>query len=209
MAPNWVLPLMHSYIDGCEDFNADIREYAETIKNPDYFRKDSVELEFDGWTTEETNRIPEYNFLDSDNFAVAEFKNFIRNAHEVYCKASQITLTDEMRDSMRIQCWVNLLPPGEAIKPHNHYCGDNSWISGNYSVTANKDTYTAYFAPSHEIRIQNKPGMLIQFPSHIGHYTNEYRGNDKRITIAYDIFFDKLSQWSGQYDALKGSKFYA
>lgn len=209
LAPNWTMPLLQTQVVDCEQFNDDLRTYAESIPNPDHFRKDSIDLEFDGWTTEETNRIPEYNFLDSDNFAIAEFRNFIRKAHDTYCQALNITLTDEMKKALKIQCWVNLLPPGEAIKPHNHYSGANSWISGNYSVTANKDTYTAYYAPSHEVRIQNKPGMLIQFPSHIAHYTNTYRGNDKRITIAYDIYFDKLSQWSGEYEALKEVKFYA
>lgn len=209
LAPNWTLPLMQSQLTNYDEFHTDLRDYAESIPNPDFFRKDSIDLKFDGWTTEETNRIPEYNFLATDNFAVAEFRSLIRKAHDVYCKALNITLTDEMRDALKIQCWVNILPPGESIKPHNHYCGDNSWISGNYSLTANKDTYTAYYAPSHELRIENRPGMLIQFPSHVAHYTNTYRGNDKRITIAYDIFFDKLSQWSGEYPALEEMKLYA
>lgn len=209
MAPNWTLPLMQSQVHDTEDWHRDLREYAENIPNPDYFKKDTINLEFDGWSTEETNRIPEYNFLSTDNFAVAEFRNFIRSSHDIYCKALGIVLTDEMREHLRIQCWVNILPPGESIKPHNHYCGANSWISGNYSLTANKDTYTAYYAPSHEVRVQNNPGMLIQFPSHVAHYTNTYKGNDKRITIAYDIFFDKLSQWSGEYEALKEMKLYA
>jgi len=209
LAPNWVLPVMQSQVMNFEDWHKDLRDYAETIPNPDYFRKDSIDLDFDGWSTEETNRIPEYNFLVADNIAVAEFRDFIRKSHDVYCKALGITVTKEMRNALKIQCWVNILPHGEAIKPHNHYSGDNSWISGNYSLTANEDTYTAYYAPSHEIRIHNQPGMLIQFPSHVAHYTNTYLGDDKRITIAYDIFFDKLSQWSGEYPALQEMKLYA
>lgn len=209
VAPNWNMPLFHSYIDTPEEFNRDLREYAETIPNPDFFKKDDIKLEFDGWSTEETNRIPEYNFLDTDNFAVQEFKQFIRSSHDTYLKALDIELPEEMRKRLKIQCWVNILPKGQAIKPHNHYCGPNSWISGNYSVTADADTYTAYYAPSHEIRLQNKPGMLILFPSWVGHYASEYQGDDKRITVAFDLYFDSLNQWSGNYDALKESYFYA
>jgi len=209
MSPKWEIPLMHSYVEGSEDFNTDLRAYAETIPHPDHFRKDSIDLELDGYTSEETNRIPEYNFLDTDNFAVQEFKNFIRLSHDNYIRGLKIEVPEHVKKSMKIQCWVNILPPGEAIKPHNHYCGPNSWISGNYCVNANKDTYTAYYSPSHEMRIANQPGMLTLFPSYLSHYTNKYMGNDKRITIAFDIFFDTLSQWSGEYEAIKESFFYA
>lgn len=208
-APNWKLHLFQSYIDEPAELNADLRAYADTLEGTDYFKKDSILLEFDGFQTEETNRIPEYNFLQTSNIAVRELHTFFRRSHDNYLKAMNVTLPEELRKHLKIQCWINILPNGEAIKPHNHYCGPNSWISGNYSVTASADTYTAYYAPSHEIRIQNNPGMLILFPSHVGHYTNKYEGDDKRITIAFDLYFDTLSQWAGEYDALKEMMFYA
>ena len=34
----------------------------------------------------------------------------------------------------------------------------------------------------------NKPGKITIFPSVLPHYTDEYKGNKERITIAFDIF---------------------
>lgn len=102
------------------------------------------------------------------------------------------------RQKVYIQCWANTVRNGESIKIHNHG-GPGSYFSGNlplqvcqpqssfthYSLNATADTAEAN--PEQRLSVDNLPGKLTIFPSHVYHYTDPWPHDEVRITVAFDI----------------------
>ena len=85
-----------------------------------------------------------------------------------------------------VQCWANVMRKGDRIKRHIHDQRSVNYsdsLSGHLNVKVDELTSTYYNGKP----LVNKNGEMILFPSNIPHWTDMYKGDDERITIAFDI----------------------
>ena len=105
--------------------------------------------------------------------------------------------------------WMNIMKKGDRIELHNHgFCND-SYLSGNFTVSSD-DTKTVYNNPFSQYTKENVlvkmvedgvddpsyysskniDGKLTLFPSYIPHFTTEYKSDNYRITLAFDLRYE-------------------
>ena len=81
----------------------------------------------------------------------------------------------------------------EYIKPHAHGWDSDTYLGGHFCVNC-KNTSTYYINPINQLcdpetyKSLNKPGKLTLFQNFIPHYTDKHKGENKRITIAFDLY---------------------
>jgi hypothetical protein len=100
-----------------------------------------------------------------------------------------------------VQCWANVMRKGDIIKPHTHLNENISSLhalSGHLCVKVDGLTSTFYNGKP----LPNVNGQMVFFPSSMTHWTNTYTGDDKRITIAFDIY---SKEWF-DYDVFEEAK---
>ena len=96
-----------------------------------------------------------------------------------------------------IQCWANVMRKGERISPHIHSVKNDSYLGGHIMVQCD-NTDTVYINPVNQLnepdvyKSENVVGKLTLFQSYIPHYTTEHKGDQERISIAFDIFLDNV-----------------
>ena len=98
-----------------------------------------------------------------------------------------------------LQLWCNFLLSNEKIDIHQHAWDKYSFLSGNLCLKT-KDTYTHYLNPhryfrnknpEHEVyNSKNEIGKLTIFPSTMPHTTDIVTGEEKRVTIAFDVLVE-------------------
>ena len=105
--------------------------------------------------------------------------------------------------------WMNIMKKGDRIELHNHgFCND-SYLSGNFTVSSD-DTKTVYNNPFSQYTKENVlvkmvedgvddpsyypskniDGKLTLFPSYIPHFTTEHKSDSNRITLAFDLRYE-------------------
>ena len=147
-----------------------------------------------------TGRFYGYNLLEWPEMDF--LKTFFTNSVKKYFEFTECPLLDDLY----IQCWYNTIRNGECIDPHSHDNTPDCMISGNLTVAvdpkSNSFTYYQIGEWQDPLQIKNDPGVLTIFPSWITHGTNPYKGNDIRISIAFDIVSKDT------YDRLKDQRKY-
>ena len=98
---------------------------------------------------------------------------------------------------------------GDRIELHNHGFSNDSYLSGNFTVSSN-DTKTVYNNPFSQYTKENVlvkmvedgiddqsyysskniDGKLTLFPSYIPHFTTEHKSDSNRITLAFDLRYE-------------------
>tara|TARA_R110000803_G_scaffold140663_1_gene207193 strand:- start:837 stop:1496 length:660 start_codon:yes stop_codon:yes gene_type:complete len=131
-----------------------------------------------------TARHSKYNVFDIKTTSINKIKQSIKNNIKQLLEKA----TFEYKE-VYIKSWFNVLKKGQSIKPHQHdtfETAEMSFLSGNLFICG-LETSTFYQTPFTQqvIKIKNKPGDLIIFPSYIKHWTN--KACDTRISIAFDI----------------------
>lgn len=104
---------------------------------------------------------------------------------------------------MRItQSWCNYTNPGQFHHKHAH---PNSFISGVLYIKADKDSDKIHFfrdgyqqikVPASSFNVYNSEswwlsvatGQLVLFPSHLTHMVETVKGDDTRISLAFNTF---------------------
>ena len=134
-----------------------------------------------------------YRFFDKDFWSKPIIKRLEINIRENVRKYLEFQLLSIPKE-LYIQAWVNVMRNEQSIDIHQHDYTEHSFISGNICVSA-ENTKTHYVNPNNYFTLNkqahhsdNKPGKITIFPSVLPHYTDEYKGNKERITIAFDIF---------------------
>ena len=115
--------------------------------------------------------------------------------HELYnlIKECFYNLPEEERRDERffIQCWLNIYDSGRFIDWHNHWPIEHDVWHGFYCASIPNDSGTWYRIPSlsEELYIPSVEGKMV-----IGKSANDmhkstpvYGGEEKRITIAFDL----------------------
>lgn len=105
-------------------------------------------------------------------------------------------------DPHYVQCWLNVYNENEYIDWHGHWPEEKRVWHGYYTVRG-EGSITSYRFPhlDHQIDVSNKVDQLVIGPSAGDqHRTYPWKGNGKRITIAFDIVpedfcFFELNHW--------------
>jgi len=119
-------------------------------------------------------------------------------------------------EDWRLHAWANVNEKGAYNESHDHYSWSNLPLwSGIYYVdpgrssdggTVGGETVFELEAPIeiarpkqrngsslvHEITIEPQPGLMVLFPSTLRHRVEPYRGDSRRITIAWNLFHSRF-----------------
>ena len=121
---------------------------------------------------------------------IQSLENEIKEHIIKYLNFQLLTIPEELY----IQAWINVMRDEQAIDEHQHDYNEYSFISGNICITT-QDTKTHYINPNNYFsenkqahHSDNLPGKITLFPSVLPHFTDEYKGDKERITVAFDIF---------------------
>ena len=116
----------------------------------------------------------------------------------------------EMFSDWTVQAWANVNRYGDYNKFHTHLRNLNLW-SGVYYVSTGVDETDSVaqarivFADQHQVRprerdeltkryfIQPEPGLMLLFPSSLGHRVEPHYGKSERITIAFNLKNSKFT----------------
>ena len=98
-----------------------------------------------------------------------------------------------------LQCWANILRPGEGIDEHRHFDSDpvdyieRHGLTGNIFLYGDPTTGTYYnlpeFVPLH-VKYDNKVGELSLFTPTLYHGVCKNTTSDMRISMAIDVHKD-------------------
>lgn len=86
--------------------------------------------------------------------------------------------------------WANVVHKGQPITQHGHGAQHFSYLSGNIHLD-NYATKTVYYAPADDdvlMEFPNVKGGLTFFPSHVLHSVPVHNEDNKRVSMAFDLF---------------------
>ena len=135
--------------------------------------------------TTTTARFPFFNLFNYKESSMVKLQNIVRTNLADYLK----TINFKPNETLYINCWYNVMTPGQEILSHAHGSSAESFLSGHFTVWC-EESLTYYDLPFNngKIGFQNCPGEGTFFPSYITHGTSKHNGERKRITIAFDIY---------------------
>ena len=152
-----------------------------------------------------TARSGSYNIFTWDqpdiNILKKEIASMCNNYHE--------RVTGKKILKFGLAGWMNIMKKGDRIELHNHAFSNDSYLSGNFTVSSN-DTKTVYNNPFSQYTKENVlvkmvedgvddpsyypskniDGKLTLFPSYIPHFTTEHKSDSNRITLAFDLRYE-------------------
>lgn len=89
-----------------------------------------------------------------------------------------------------VNCWFNVLRDSEKIGFHRHSDHEFSFVSCTVTLKCD-NTKTIYkYGDDIILEADNVEGMIALFPSNVEHGTSTHYGNECRVTLGVDIFFD-------------------
>ena len=171
-APSWDIPV---FIDECGvDITSDLHEL---ISAQDICRdRDS------NWT--------KYNIFAWDAVVIGILADRIYQIYEEYI----LELEGEVlsKDKLWIRGWGLTLDKNEQVKHHSHSFHENTYLSGNISLS-DIGTTTDYYFPYlgwyfGYWKLLNVPGTLTLFPSWLEHKVDPNTTGKLRYSIAFDMF---------------------
>jgi hypothetical protein len=110
-------------------------------------------------------------------------------------KLNKIFIEDKLNFPISIQSWSNIFRKNEGIKKHAHstYPKDN-FICANLFIYGDENIGTTFIINGKQINYKNNVGEIMFFPCNLEHYVNENKGEDIRITMAFDIHQNTISE---------------
>ena len=103
---------------------------------------------------------------------------------------------------MEIQCWATIIKSGGFLDTHFHPTG---WLSGVYyprlpdavnRLSENKEGWIEFGKEYYRIGsgdqppvfvVKPIPGLMILFPSYMGHRTLAFESTEERMSMAFDV----------------------
>jgi uncharacterized protein (TIGR02466 family) len=152
-----------------------------------------------GWGSK-THKVSDPTFASNiiDDHKLFVFKNEIIHHVNKYI----LSLGSQKEHKFKILAsWFTETNPGEYTRVHNHGSSD---ISGVYYFKTNeKDGSITFMSPSQQlpaiifekqkdtVTYNPKVGKLILFPGHLYHTVNENETSDDRISVSFNIYFER------------------
>ena len=152
-----------------------------------------------------TARSGSYNIFTWDQPDI----NILKKEIASMCNNYHMRVTGKKILKFGLAGWMNIMKKGDRIELHNHAFSNDSYLSGNFTVSSN-DTKTVYNNPFSQYTKENVlvkmvedgvddpsyysskniDGKLTLFPSYIPHFTTEHKSDSNRITLAFDLRYE-------------------
>ena len=169
-APVYDIPV---YIDDCGDKISE--DLVELLVTNDIGSRET-------WT--------EYNIFSRKEFVVGLLSDRI---YQVYTDYMIELKKDPLpKDKLWIRGWGVKLNEDEEIPHHAHSFHENTYLSGNISLS-NLDTTTDYYFPYigwyfDYWELENKFGKMVMFPSWLEHKVQPNNTGEVRFSLGFDMF---------------------
>lgn len=191
LAPSWKFDMwMYLYNDVV--FLTRLNEYLlnnenYVIENFNYYNDGSTGL----GKNSVTSRYNSFNLLKMQDPIIESFESLLITQFKNYIKMMHSDLLKDTEFDPYINCWYNVMTPGQQIDIHSHNLTENSFLSGHFTVQC-EESYTYYVCPyvKDRLEFENNQGEGIFFPSYIEHGTSVHIGKNRRTTIAFDIYYN-------------------
>ena len=131
-----------------------------------------------------------YNIFDWENEEIKILADQVYNSYTIFIRGmNQEPLS---KDKLWIRGWAVVLEEHQEIEFHSHSFHENTFLSGNLSLS-DLDTTTDYWFPSLSLyfgwwKSQNKKGSLTLFPSWLEHKVDPNTTGELRFSVAFDMF---------------------
>ena len=152
-----------------------------------------------------TARSGSYNIFTWDQPDI----NILKKEIASMCNNYHMRVSGKKISKFGLAGWMNIMKKGDRIELHNHAFTNDSYLSGNFTVSSN-DTKTVYNNPFSQYTKENVlvkmvedgiddpsyysskniDGKLTLFPSYIPHFTTEHKSDSNRITLAFDLRYE-------------------
>jgi hypothetical protein len=134
-----------------------------------------------------------YNVLSWPERECEHLRRVIRAALDEYATAFGLTERPGF-----VQCWANVLRPGQEFGLHGHGTDQVSGVYYPDAGASTEDSGATYYMLSEPdargegdfLEIVPRTGMVNVFQADIQHYVSTYQGPSPRISIAWDIVHD-------------------
>lgn len=91
------------------------------------------------------------------------------------------------RIKIYIHAWANILRKGQWISKHTHMEHDEAYLACAYYLTTNDTNLYLANTLKDVISVKTVARKMIFFPSWVMHWSDEYEGDDLRISLAFDL----------------------
>jgi len=189
--PNWGFDLW-MYKENDLDFTTRLASFLESIETrilQDYEPVHDSSTGLGDNTV--TSRSHNYNLFRETHPTVTKLKTLIETQISRYLEVSNPTVLEDPNFDPHINCWFNVMRPGDQIDVHTHNV-THPFISGHFTVKC-EDSFTYYIIPytRNHLEFVNNIGEGIIFPSFIEHGTSVHNGKFNRISVAWDLYYNK------------------
>jgi len=192
LAPEWNYFICETIIE-----NINLKNLSKYLLDKE---KDILKLKIsnDGYTglkNHTTTRHKEYNVFNFKNKEIDKLKKQIIETHNKFIDALGLELPKVLYG----KCWYNVMKKDEFIKTHAHGWDQDTYLGGHFCVQCD-NTSTYYINPINQInepkayQSKNEKGKLTLFQNFIPHYTDKHKGDEKRITIAFDLAVVRINE---------------
>lgn len=208
--PMFGVPIGAFQIPNTSKLNKDLHDLilsSEKIKNQNLDPSQKIQPE-----VFESN----FKFFDWDNPISAEIKKLMtQGVKHLIREVTSLTANELDKLKLFSDSWFHITRSGGYVQPHNHpnaswsavYCvsdgnktaeheDSGALIFHNpigsgymYQDPTNRDFVFPYSI--HGQKFILKPGQLIVFPSHLVHSVSPFYGDNERITIACNVWFER------------------
>ena len=131
-----------------------------------------------------------YNIFSWDANIIGVLSDRVYQLYSEY--VNELDLTPLSKDKIWIRGWGLVLPEGHYLKHHSHAFHENTFLSGNISLS-DLPTTTDYYFPYLSwyfgyYKILNTPGSTTIFPSWLEHKVDVNTTGQLRYTVGFDMF---------------------
>lgn len=131
-----------------------------------------------------------YNIFSHHDPFIKSLRDKIWEMYIDYCASLEVE-SYEMNE-VWIRGWAIKLENGQSLNMHSHSLHENTFLSGNISLTENS-TSTDYWIPLFSLyhgpyQCENIPGKICLFPSWVQHGVNANQSGKVRYSVGFDMF---------------------
>ena len=181
-APNFDVSI---YTDNCE------KDLAKNIV--DLIKENDVGMSSDVANSLNTTYQMQWSMYNIFSWENKEIKTLAEKIYSMYFLYMQtLNATPLEKDKLWIRGWAVVLSENESLGQHCHAFHENTYLSGNISLS-DLNTTTDYWFPYLSLyfdywRSQNTMGSMTLFPSWLEHKVDSNTTGTNRYSIGFDLF---------------------